>query len=247
MIKILIVDDEAAASNILKILIQKFISVPCQILVSNNPEEALSLIRSDSPTLLMLDIEMPGTNGFDLLNRAIENKFDVIFTTAHNHYAIKAIRFSALDYLLKPIDALELQNAINRHIIRHQNDTQQLLMQNLITNLQKNDSNDFKLALSTMDGVFFYEPAEIIYCEGKNNYTHFYFNRHKPLLVSKTLGEYEDMLKDHGFLRIHKSFLVNRKYVTKVTSQGGLEMKDGTALPISMRRKESIMSALKNQ
>lgn len=247
MIKILIVDDEVAASNILKILIQKFISVPCEILISNNPDEALALIKSESPTLVMLDIEMPGTNGFDLLNRAIENKFDVIFTTAYNHYAIKAIRFSALDYLLKPIDALELQNAINRHVVKHQNDNQKLLMQNLITNLQKHDTNDFKLALSTMDGVLFYAPFEIMYCEGKNNYTQFYFDTHKPLLVSKTLGEYEEMLKDHGFLRIHKSFLANKNFVTRVSSQNGFEIKGGKSLPISVRRKEAIMNTLKNK
>lgn len=195
----------------------------------------------------MLDVEMPGSNGFDLLNRAIENKFDVIFTTAHNHYAIKAIRFSALDYLLKPIDFLELQNAVNRHTIRQQNDNQKPLMQNLINNLQKSDTRDFKLALSTMEGIFFYAPVEIIYCEAKNNYTQFYFDKQKPLLVSKTLGEYEEILKDYGFLRIHKSFLVNKQYATHFSSQDGLEMKGGKCLPVSTRRKETVISALMNR
>lgn len=245
MVKILIVDDEAAAGNILKILIEKHISVPAEIRYCSNAKEALEILQIFNPTVVMLDIEMPNLNGFDFLNMATENNFDVIFTTAYDQYAIKAIRFSALDYLLKPIDVLELQNAINRHIIKQQNQDQRLLVSNLLTNLQQSDPKDFKLALSTNQGVFFYDPSEILYCEGENNYTRFVFTKHKPMLVSKTLGEYEDLLEEHGFLRIHKSHLVNAKYVTKVDRDGLLLMTDGKQLVISKRRKEMVMSKLK--
>jgi two-component system, LytTR family, response regulator len=118
MLKILIIDDEEAAGNILKILIEKNISIPKEIIYCNSPEQGLEVLSTFQPSLVMLDIEMPNMNGFDFLTHAANWNFDVIFTTAFDKYAIKAIRFSALDYLLKPVDMLELQNAINRHIIK---------------------------------------------------------------------------------------------------------------------------------
>ncbi len=245
MIKILIVDDEAAAGNILKVLIEKYIAVKTEIHYCSSAKSALEEMRTFNPTLVMLDIEMPNMNGFDFLNMASDSSFDVIFTTAYDKYAIKAIRFSALDYLLKPVDILELQNAINRHIIKQQNQNQQLLVSNLISNLQQKDPNHFKLALSTSEGVFFYDPSEILYCEGENNYTRFTFTKNKPMLVSKTLGEYEDLLGEQGFLRIHKSYLVNIKYVSKVDREGSLMMSDGKQLAISKRRKEIVMTTLR--
>lgn len=245
MVKILILDDEASAGNILKILIEKHISVATDIRYCASPKEALEILQTFSPSLIMLDIEMPLFNGFDFLNMANENNFDVIFTTAYDQYAIKAIRFSALDYLLKPIDILELQNAVNRHIIKQQSQDHRLLVSNLLTNLQQKDPKDFKLALSTSEGVFFYDPLEILYCEGENNYTRFIFTNAKPMLISKTLGEYEDLLRDHGFVRIHKSYLINARYVLKVDREGTLLMRDNKSLPISKRRKEIVMNTLK--
>jgi two-component system, LytTR family, response regulator len=246
MLKILIVDDEAAAGNILKILINKYIATDIEIEYVDSVKSALELVSIFKPSLVMLDIEMPEMNGFDFLSLTKDNAFDVIFTTAYDKYAIKAIRFSALDYLLKPIDVLDLQNAINRHIVKNQSQNQQPLVNNLLSNLQQPDPKNFKLALSTSEGTFFYEPNEIIYCEGENNYTRFNFVKQKPLLVSKTLGDYEDLLADHQFLRIHKSHLINIKYVTKVNRDGTLTMTDGKELSISKRKKEMVMSVLKS-
>lgn len=110
---------------------------------------------------------------------------------------------------------------------------------------QQKDPKNFKLALSTPEGVFFFEPEEILYCEGENNYTRFTFIKHKPMLVSKTLGEYEDLLGEHGFLRIHKSYMVNVKYVSKVDREGSVMMNDGKQLVISKRRKEMVMNRLR--
>jgi len=247
MLKILIIDDEASAGNILKLLIEKFIPSEKEIHYCDSPEEALIFMKSFSPTLIMLDIEMPSMNGFNFLNHATSWEFDVIFTTAFDQYAIKAIRFSALDYLLKPIDVIDLQNAINRHIVRLKSKLphQALLLNNLVTNLQQKQASDFKLALSTMEGVSFYDPAEIMYCEGENNYTNFVFINHKPKLISKTLGEYEDILEDHQFIRIHKSYLVNRRYITMIDREGMVLMKDGRSLPVSRRRKEAVMLLMK--
>lgn len=247
MLRILIIDDEEASGNILKLLIEKFIHSEKEIRYCANPQDGLDLLNSFKPTLVMLDIEMPKMNGFDFLNRATGCNFDVIFTTAFDQYAIKAIRFSALDYLLKPIDGVDLQNAIHRHIVNYKvvKPDQHLLVDNLLNNLQQKKPENFKLALSTIEGISFYAPSEIMYCEGESNYTRFIFANNKPLLISKSLGEYEEILEGHGFVRIHKSYLVNKNFVTKIDREGVVIMSDGKALSFSRRRKEAVIALLK--
>lgn len=249
MTKILIVDDEPAASNILKMLIEKHVPASKDIKTCNSPEEALEIIQEWQPNLLMLDIEMPNMNGFDLLNRVGNSDFDVVFTTAYDKYAIKAIRFSALDYLLKPVDIAELQNAINKHIIKkfQPPQEQQKLVSNLINNLQQKDQTGFKLALSTTEGVFFFIPSEIIRLEGESNYTRFYFANQKPMLVSRTLKEYEDILAEHDFIRAHKSHLVNKKFVKHLDKEGLLWLTDGSHIVVSRRKKEEVLKELSNK
>jgi two-component system LytT family response regulator len=249
MTKILIVDDEPAASNILKMLIEKHVPATKDIKTCNSPEEALEIIQEWQPNLLMLDIEMPNMNGFDLLNRVGNSDFDVVFTTAYDKYAIKAIRFSALDYLLKPVDIAELQNAINKHIIKkfQPPQEQQKLVSNLINNLQQKDQTGFKLALSTTEGVFFFIPSEIIRLEGESNYTRFYFASQKPMLVSRTLKEYEDILAEHDFIRAHKSHLVNKKFVKHLDKEGLLWLTDGSHIIVSRRKKEEVLKELSNK
>jgi two-component system, LytTR family, response regulator len=241
MLKILIVDDEVAAGNILKVLIEKHIPVEKEIMYCNSPEAALEKIIEFKPGLVMLDIEMPGMNGFDFLNSAANWDFDVIFTTAFDKYAIKAIRFSALDYLLKPVDIVELQNAINRHIIKQ--DVQMSnkpLYKNLIENIQQKNPAHFKLAVSVKEGVFLFELKNIICLEGQNNYTKLSFDDRKPLLVSKTLKEYDDILTEHNFVRVHKSFLVNEFHVKKIDNEGVLWLTNDVCVPISRRKKTDV-------
>ncbi len=241
MLKILIVDDEPAAGNILKVLIEKHIPVNKEIIYCNSPEAALEMITDFKPGLVMLDIEMPGMNGFDFLNSAVNWDFDVIFTTAFDKYAIKAIRFSALDYLLKPVDILELQNAINRHIIKKDFQTSNKpLFKNLIENIQQKNPAHFKLAVSVKEGVFLFELKNIICLEGQNNYTQIFFDDRKHLLVSKTLKEYDDILTEHHFVRVHKSFLVNEHHVKKIDNEGTLWLTNDVCVPISRRKKTDV-------
>ena len=249
MTRILIVDDEPAASNILKMLIERHVPAAKEIKTCNSPEEALAIIGVWRPDLLMLDIEMPNMNGFDLLNRVGNSDFDVVFTTAYDKYAIKAIRFSALDYLLKPVDITELQNAVNKHIIKkfQPSQEQQKLVSNLINNLQQKDQTGFKLAVSTTEGVFFFVPSEIIRLEGENNYTRFYFASQKPMLVSRTLKEYEDILSEHDFIRAHKSHLVNKKFVKHLDKEGLLWLTDGSHIAVSRRKKGEVLKELSNK
>lgn len=249
MTRILIVDDEMPACNILTILIRKVMQVEHEIRAFQDPKEALQALPDFKPDLIMLDIEMPGMNGFDFLNQAGASDFDVIFTTAYDKYAIKAIRFSALDYLLKPVDTLELQNALNRHIVRrhHSHDVRRDLVHNLMENVHKAESEEYRLAVSTAEGVFFYLPSEIIRCEGENNYTTIYVSQVKPLIVSRTLKDFESILSDYGFMRVHKSHLVNMKYVTRIDRDGSLGLQNGDIIPVSRRRKEEVMHVLRRK
>lgn len=244
MLKILIIDDEAAAGNILKLLIEKHVPMQKEIIYCNSPEDALRVLPHFNPGLVMLDIEMPNMNGFDFLNNAASWNFDVIFTTAFDKYAIKAIRFSALDYLLKPVDIVDLQNAINRHIIKKDfqgKQQQEQLVNNLLANLQQKNSDDFKLAISVKEGVFLFETKDIICLEGMNNYTKFYFTNQKPLLVAKTLKEYEDILTEYKFIRIHKSFLVNSAHVKKMDVDHILWLTNDVHVPVSRRKRTDVM------
>ena len=247
MIRILILDDEEAACNILSIMIKKYMPLEHEIRCEEDPHKALALLESYKPTLVMLDIEMPGMNGFDFLNKAGSWDFDVIFTTAYDKYAIKAIRFSALDYLLKPLDIVELQNALNRHIIKlnHSQQARHDLVHNLIENIQKPESDEYRLAISTSEGVFFYLPSEIIRCEGESNYTKFFLEAGKTLMVSHTLKDYESILSDYGFVRVHKSHLVNMKYVSRMDRDGFIWLSNGQSVPVSRRRKEEVLNMLK--
>lgn len=243
MLKILIVDDEEAAGNVLKVLIEKHVPLVKEIMYCNSPEKALELLPVFQPGLVMLDIEMPGMNGFDFLNKAVNWQFDVIFTTAFDKYAIKAIRFSALDYLLKPVDLVDLQNAINRHFIKsgyQDKQQQQQLVGHLLTNLQQKSPSDFKLAVSVKEGVFLFDTKDIICLEGTNNYTKLFFTNQKPLLVARTLKEYEDILTEHKFLRIHKSFLINKAHVKKMDNQGLLWLTNDITVPVSRRKKGEV-------
>lgn len=243
MTRILIIDDEEAASNVLRLLIGKHISVEKQVMVCNSARSALHAIADFQPHLIMLDIEMPHMNGFDLLNQLGSWDFDIIFITAFDQYAIRAIRCSALDYLLKPVDIIDLQNAVYRHIARKENKTLSTegLMHNLMDNLQQKDPSSFKLAVNTMEGYYFFPPKDIIRCEGDDNYTRFYFLNEKTLIASRTLKEFEEILSDYHFVRVHKSHLVNMSYVDRFDREGLIWLNNGNAIPVSRRKRQYVI------
>ena len=243
MTRILIIDDEAAAGNILKVLIEKHIHLEKEIRISHNPVEGLKIIKEWKPALLMLDIEMPELNGFSLLTQLDQIDFHVIFTTAYDKYAIKAIRFSALDYLLKPIDQGELIQAFQRFekLNHSETDPTEEKLDNLLVSLKNKTLT--KIALNTSKGVYFPSIEDIIYCEGVSNYTRFYFTRAESIIISRTLKEFEELLQDHGFFRIHKSYLANIKRIVRLEGEYvvlDIEKK----LPVARRRKEELIGRL---
>ncbi len=248
MIKALIIDDESAAADVLQLMIRKYIPEITLLEVTTNTEEAISLIRDFQPQLVFLDIVMPAMNGFELLERISKANFDVIFTTAFDEYAIQAIRFSALDYLLKPIDVDELKSAVQRFIEKRKlQSTNTQLYRNLIDNLKAREEKDFRLAIPTNDGARFVSIDELIRCEGERNYTWFYLTEGRKHLSARTIKDYQDMLDEHGFIRIHKSHLVNRKFIEYYLGEGAVLLNDKTKLPVSRQRKDQVVNLLSDR
>ncbi len=248
MIKALIVDDDDFSRDCLKILIEKHIPEITSVHLAGDAITARIFIDQHHPQLVFLDVEMPRYSGFDLLNMIAEKKFDVIFTTSFKQYAIKAIRFSALDYLLKPVKKDELIEAVQRHLEkRDQENHRPALYKNFLNTLQKKDIKDFRLAIPTTEGVFFFHPDEIIRCDAVRSYTKFFLSTGKTFLASKPLREYDELLQENGFLRVHKSHLVNTQYVLRYLPSGFLLMKDESKVEVARRRKAEIESVLRSR
>jgi two-component system, LytTR family, response regulator len=244
-VKALIVDDESTAVKTLSLMIQHYLPEITALKTTTDPYEGLLLLKSFQPHLLFIDIQMPLMNGFEFLKKVSTIDFSIIFTTAHDEYAIDAIRLSALDYLLKPIAADELQGAFERFVQKQgSSKAKEQLYQNFMENLNVKDKKDFKLALATLQGTYFHKPEEIIRLEGESNYTKFFFANKTSLLTTYTLKNYEDILINYGFLRVHKSHLVNKAHVINYTADGLLTMSDLSKVEISRRRKEDVFAAL---
>jgi two-component system LytT family response regulator len=241
MIKALIIDDESKARNLLKVTMEKNFPGEFMLETAQGSEEGIEKLNDFKPDLLFLDIEMPNMSGFDLLAATPDLDCKVIFTTAYNQYAIRAIRYNALDYLLKPINPVELKEAITR--FQQQKDRKEVYskqLENFFSNTKEKN-----LAITTYDGVVFLEVDKIIRCEADLNYTKFVLTENKTFLSSKTLKDYEDLLTTgNNFLRVHRSHLVNLDFVLKFKNDGGLILKDNSTIPVSRRRKEEVMSRL---
>ncbi|MDZ4668185.1 MAG: LytTR family DNA-binding domain-containing protein [bacterium] len=247
-LKTIIVEDELRGRNALKAMLLQINGVKL-VAEAANVDEAIKYIMDLCPDLVLLDIEMPFKNGFDLLAALPDRTFDVIFTTAYDSYAIKAIKFSAIDYLLKPIDPEELIVAIEktaekRKIAQHQ---PRLQINNLLENLRTVNKQNFKLSLPTSEGALFIPIDEIIRCESDTNYTRFFITSEaRPLLVSKTLKDYEELLTDYGFCRVHHSNMINLKFIKKyIKGEGGVVvMIDGAEVEVSRRKREVFQKSL---
>jgi two-component system, LytTR family, response regulator len=246
MLKVLLIDDEERATDALRLMIEKTIPEINQVMVCNDPRRAADMIIAYQPALVFLDIQMPHLNGFELMEKIPNKNFKIIFTTAYNEYAIQAIRFSAFDYLLKPVDMEELQGSVRRFLDSNEDFKQQYdLLKNILHNIQAPSAEEFRLALPTKEGVHFLQPANIIRCESLGNYTKFFMENGRTYLISKTLGEYDTLLTPHSFIRTHKSHLINKKFITFIDHDGFAVLKDGTKVEVSRRRKEEVMQALK--
>jgi two-component system LytT family response regulator len=245
MVTAIIVDDEPYSCESLATLLERYCPDVKLLDICYSGADALKAIKEQAPTLLFLDIEMPGMNGFEMLQRLPSINSSVIFTTSYDQYAIKAIKFSALDYLLKPVDRDELQIAVQKAIHKsHETFPQQMEM--LLHKLQHPSAPVNKIAIPTLEGLRMIAIDSIISCASSSNYTILSLKNKEKITASKTLKEIEELLEDFSFLRVHHSFVVNLNQVEKyIKGDGGyLIMSDGSNIDVSRSRKEILMKRL---
>jgi two-component system LytT family response regulator len=242
-LKTVIIDDEPDAVSFIHSIIKEYCPALEVIGKAHDAMEGIELIREKQPDLILLDVEMPHGSGFDLLAQFPDKTFDVIFITAFNHYAIKAIKFSAVDYILKPININEFIVAIERVIEKRSTAT--LPNRNFETLLENlNSAAPAKLAIPTSDGMEYLSTKEIIRIEADRSYSWFHLTGKRKILVSKNLKEYQDLLNDRNFFRSHNSHLINLEHVKKyIRADGGaIEMIDGSQVPISRTRRDLFLT-----
>ena len=248
MIKAVIIDDELPSIDTLKWKLQNYCPEVEVVAHFDNPVEGVKYLKASPPDLLFLDIEMPMLNGFDVLEelgRVVP--FNVIFTTAYDNFGIRAIKFSALDYLLKPVQNKELKEAVAKHLEskaeNHRPEQYNLLLENVEAEKRGKPS---KIALATKESIEFVDPGEIIACTSDSNYTMVYLADGRKHLISRTLKDFEEMLLPHNFYRPHNSHLVNLDKIRKfIRGDGGyLVLKNDMKVPVSKSRREGLLSKL---
>lgn len=244
MIKAIIVDDEPYCCETIATLLEDCDEVEI-VAECYNGIDALEAIRKYNPGLVFLDVEMPKMNGFEMLQQLPSVDFEIIFTTSYDQYALKAIRFSAIDYLLKPVDEEELKNAVQKVISRSQKPIAEQL-EILMQKLHQPATPVSRIALPTMEGFQMIKIDSIISCEADSNYTTLHLKSNKKIVVCRNLKDIEELLEDHSFTRVHRCYVVNLNEVEKfVKGEGGyLIMSDGSSIDVSRNKKELLLKRI---
>jgi two-component system, LytTR family, response regulator len=250
MITALLIDDDNNLRDGMKSILARYAPEMVIIGEADSVASGAVLLVKTKPQVVFLDIHLGDGTGFDLLeevNKTGNVNSQIVFITAHEQYAIKAFRFSALDFLLKPVDPEELQKVIQKikNVINTTDNYGHIDL--LLENIRKKVDNFKRIALSNSDGIHVFEVSDIIRCESEDNYTKFFIKNNKPILISKTLKEYEDLLTEHGFERIHQSHLINLAYLKSYIKKDGgyVVMADNSNLPISQRKRDRLQEILK--
>ena len=240
MIKVMIIDDEKHCITTLLHLLKAYKDEVAIVATTQHSSDAKSLIEEHQPNLIFLDIEMPIMNGLELLQQFSSLPFETIFTTAYDQYAIKALRLSALDYLLKPIDKQELKAAIDKYKSKELITTNEQLQQ--VKKITQHKIMD-TLALSTIEGLMFIKIKDIMYLEATSSYTNIFMNNGTKYLASKTLATFEDVMDETCFFRPHKSYIINLKNVKQyIRGEGGeIIMENGTSISLSRNKKQQFL------
>ncbi len=247
--KVLITDNEPNLRAGLKALLQAFCPGIKQIEEATGVQNGLDMIRIFQPDIVMLDVEMDDGTGFDLMQQVTNPGFQLIFVTAHNKYAIDAFKWSAIDYLLKPVDPEALQKSIEKATaqIQHKNLSKQIEF--LLQQVHGRHEQEKRIVLKDIDNVYYIKVNDILFCESEGTYTRFHLNGHSPILVSKNLKEYESILEPLGFIRTHHSYLANPGRITMYdkTDGGALILEGGHSIPVSQRKKEAVLAILEGK
>lgn len=246
MLNAIIIDDESSSRNTLRQKLANYCPDITVVAECEDGQVGIKNIEEKKPDIIFLDVEMPRMNGFTMLQQLKNRNFELVFITAYDYYAIKAIKFSALDYLVKPVEVDDLKAAVAKAVQRRAqasgNDRLELLLQNLMN--EKKDHH--RIAIPSMDGLQFVSMGDIIHLEAQSNYTIIYLQDSYKLTVSKTLKDFEELLPSAVFIRIHHSHIVNKNAVEKyIKGEGGqVVMKNGTVLDVARRKKEEFMKAI---
>jgi two-component system LytT family response regulator len=251
MITAVLIDDDKHLRKGLKALLDRYTKQINVIGEAESVKTGVLILEKLQPQVLFLDIHLSDGTGFDILEQLAKSRgkinAHIVFITAHEQYALKAFKFSALDFILKPVDPEELQNTIAKikEVVGKNSSFEHIDL--LLENIRKKVDNFKRIALSTSDGIHLFEVSDIIRCEAKVNYTEFFIKNHKPLLISRTLKEYEEMLAEHGFERVHQSHLINLSYLKSyIKSDGGyVIMADNTNIPIAQSKREKLQELIK--
>jgi two-component system, LytTR family, response regulator len=246
-IKALVIDDERRSRDTLTGMLAKFCREDVEVIgEADGMRTGIEAIENLQPDVVFLDIQMPDGSGFKMLESLKEINFEVIFTTAFDQFAIKAIRYSALDYLLKPIVSAELKSAVAKVKQKKNDGTINKHIRVLVENMKETNPASKRIVLSTSEGMHIIDVRDIIRCESDDYYTRFFIRDRKPIMVSKTLKEHEELLSDFGFIRPHKSHLINTRYVKSfIKADGGyILLEDGTGIPVSRRKREKTLQDL---
>jgi len=248
MIKGIIVDDEKRARETIRSLVGLYCKNITIVDEAENISEAETAITKHNPDIVFLDISMPGGDGFELLKKYRILPFKLIFITAHNEFAVKAFKYSALDYILKPINPDELIAAVDKaeSLIDKESLNQRLEM--FMSNMENKNTDVKKIVLKTSDSIHVINVNDIIRCEADRNYSSFFLTNKKTILVSTTLKDYDELLASFHFFRVHQSHLVNLNHIERYEKKEGgcLIMKDGSTVPVSVRKKEELLILLQS-
>jgi len=246
MLRAILVDDEENSLNALKQKIIQHCDAVEVIGACTKPDEAIEKINLLQPDILFLDIEMPGINGFSLLKKIEHKNFDVVFVTAYDHYAIKAIRFSALDYLVKPVDVDELKATVDRAIQKKNTSLPNQRLELLLDQLSQPKKSFNRIAIPSHEGIQFIKVDDIIYLEANANYTHIYADNNLKYIVSRTIKDFEEILPPEIFIRIHNSYIINKDYLEKyIRGEGGqVVLSNGVVLDVAKRKKAEFLKAI---
>lgn len=244
--KVIIIEDEPHGRETLKNLLNDYCEEVEIVSLCSTVPEGIQAIQSQRPDLVFLDIELHSGTSFEILERIRQFDFEVVFTTAFEDYAIRAIKFSALDYLLKPIDITELREAVTKARHRREETLQNKNLYNLVKNLSDLNDSHKTITLSTSEGLEFVDVSDIIKLEADGSYTLFHLKQNRKLLVSKNLKEYENLLSDCKFYRVHHSCVINLNEVEKYVRQDGgyIVLKDGSHANLSQKRKEKFLELM---
>jgi two-component system LytT family response regulator len=247
MLTLVIIDDEARVRSVIRQTLQKRPDKVRIIAEADSVASGLDTLTKYKPDIVLLDIKFPDGLAFDILKHFEDIPFKIIFITAYNDFAIDAFRLSAVDYLLKPVSANTLWEAIDK--------AENLLTGELLTrinaltnNYLTSDPNGKQILLKTIDNIFLVKIADIIHCEAEHTYCRFHLQGDERILVSKPMGDYEDMLKEYEFFRVHKSYIVNLRQIKKYSKSdgGSLTMMNGSVIPVSVRKKDTLLAKISN-